>query len=412
MTQITALVAKKFIFAAGILLVSLLGLSFLPFIFENLDAKEIMVIQSPIAGELTVFTEPGIQWQGFGKVTKYPRRDQFSFSNKADQGKSQDESIQTRFNDGGHGNISGTMNWAMPLKPEMVVRLHKDFGSIESIEQQLIRTAMQKVIYNVGPTMSSTESSAERRPDIPKYMDDQLLNGPYLTKTSTQQQKDVLSGVDRTVVVVSIVMDEKGKPVRESHSTLAEYGVQMQPVAINNIKYDEVVEKQIKERQNSTTQVQIAIANALKAEQDAKTIAKQGEATAAKAKWEQETIKAKEVTAAQQKLEVATLAAKEAEQYKREMILRGEGDAQRKQLAMAADGSLEQKLEALVKINAAYATAIEKAAPGAWTPTVQMGSVGNGTTGAQALMEMFAAKTARDLGIDLSVAGKAATAKK
>ena len=162
---------------AGVVALVALGIS-IPQLFENLDAKDVMVIQSPFSGELNVYTDPGVKWQGFGKVTVYQRRDQFSFSTHADQGKAGDESIPTRFNDGGHGNISGTMNWTMPLSNEAIIKIHKDFGSIGAIEQQLIRTSMQKVIYNVGPTMSSTESSAEKRPDIPKYIDDQLLHGP------------------------------------------------------------------------------------------------------------------------------------------------------------------------------------------------------------------------------------------
>jgi trimethylamine:corrinoid methyltransferase-like protein len=42
-----------------------------------------------------------------------------------------------------------------------------------------------------------------------------------------------------------------------------------------------------------------------------------------------------------------------------------------------------------------------------------MGASAGGTnSGAQALMDMFAAKTARELGIDMRVGGAAATAKK
>ena len=141
--------------AAGI--VSLAFLLSIPQLFENVDAKDVVVIQSPISGELSVYTEQGVKWQGFGKVTVYPRRDQFSFLvPKAPAEGAQpapDESIGTRFNDGGNGKISGTMNWAMPMAVDKIVQIHRDFGSIGAIEQQLIRTSMQKVIYNVGPTM-------------------------------------------------------------------------------------------------------------------------------------------------------------------------------------------------------------------------------------------------------------------
>lgn len=390
-----------------ILVGALSGLAFfallicLPQLVENLDSKFIMVIQS-VGGDLNTFIEPGWKTQAFGKVTTYKRRDQFSFSSVKDQGKALDESISTRFNDGGHGNISGTVNWQMPLKHEQIVALHKDFGSIEAIEQQLIRPALQKVIYNVGPTMSSTESSAEKRPEIPKYIDDQLIHGPYLTKTVTVTQKDPITGADKQVAVVQIAMNDKGQPMRESESQITKYGIILQPVSINEIKYDQIVEDQIKQRQQSTTGVQISIANAKKAEQDAITTEQQGKATAAKAKWEQETLNAKEIAFAEKAVAVATLGAKAAEQYKKEQILRGEGDAQAKALRMNADGALDTKLAAYVEVSKAYAEAMGNY-QGAWVPSVVMGNSGAGGNGAAALVEMLTAKTARELGIDMSV---------
>lgn len=387
-----------------LVIVAIVGIFSVKMLITNVDASSVVVIQSPISGNLTVHTDPGWKWRGFGSVTTYPRREQFSFSKLVDQGKSADESIQTRFNDGGHGSISGVINWTMPLKPESVIRLHKDFHGFEAIEQMLIRPTIQKVIYNVGPTMSSTESSAERRPDIPKYIDDQLVNGPYLTKTVLQTVKDPITGQDKQANVVIIAMDAKGKPERESESVITAYGIGLQAVTINAITYDEVVEDQIKQRQTATTQVQIAIANARKAEQEAITTAKQGEANAAKAKWEQETVNAKEIALAEKDVQVATQKAKAAEQFKKEQVLIGEGEASRKRLVMEANGALDVKLSAYVEVNKNYADAIANAQPGAWTPSVVMGQgSSNGGAGAQALVEMLTAKTARELGIDMSV---------
>lgn len=42
--------------------------------------------------------------------------------------------------------------------------------------------------------------------------------------------------------------------------------------------------------------------------------------------------------------------AQAAEQYKRKMILEGQGEAEKKQLVMNADGALDQKLAAYVAI--------------------------------------------------------------
>lgn len=402
---------KRSIIAAASAIGALFLIIFVVFLFKNVDAKDYVVIQAPISGELAVHTDGGWKWQGMGKSQTYHRRDQFSFSNKVDQGKAGDESISTRFNDGGHGNISGTVNWQMPANPDLIVKLHKDFGSMDAIEQQLIRPAMQKVIYNVGPTMSSTESSAEKRPEIPKYIDDQLVNGPYLTKTVNVTQKDAISGQDKVVPVVQIALNDKGQPLRESKSQITEYGIVLQPVAINAIVYDGVVEDQIKQRQTATTQVQISIANARKAEQEAITTEQQGKANAAKAKWEQETVNAKDVALAEKELQVATLAAKTAEQSKRENILIGEGEAARKRLVMEANGALDAKLDAYVTVSKAYADAIAKAQPGAWSPQVVMGGGASGANTSNSLIEMLTAKTARELGVDMSVI-KGNTAKK
>ncbi len=393
-------------------LLFLVALVIIPQLFTNVDAKEITVIQH-ISGELSVVAEPGWAWQGMGKITHYPRRDQFSFSSTIDQGNPVDESIQTRFNDGGHANISGTINWAMPVSPDKVIRLHKDFGSVMAIEQQLMRTALQKVIYNVGPTMSSTESSAEKRPDIPKYINDQLVNGTYLTKTIQSTEKDLITGQDKTINLVTIALDEKGRPARESISQLTEYGLMLQSVAINQIKYDDAVENQIKERQKATTAVQISKANAVRAEQDKLTTISQGEANAAKAKWEQEVENAKTIATAQAKVTIADASVKEAEAFKKAEILRGEGEATRKRLVMDADGQMEKKLEAIVKINTLYADAIKSAQPGAWSPSIVMGGGGqaNGGQNAANLVELMTAKTAKELGVDLSVRAGAATKK-
>lgn len=383
----------------------------LPQLFTNVDAKTIVVIQH-ISGRLDAIVEPGWTWQGMGKITVYTRRDQFGFSSMANQGKTLDESIQTRFNDGGHANISGTINWAMPLSKDKIIQLHKDFGSVTAIEQQLMRTAVQKVIYNVGPTMSSTESSAEKRPDIPKYIDDQLVNGVYLTKTVQQVVKDPITGLDKLVNTVTIALDDRGQPVRESKSQLTEYGLVLQPVAINDVKYDAAVENQITERQKATTAVQISKANAIRAEQEKLTTISQGEANAAKAKWEQEVENAKTIATAQARVTIANASVQEAEAFKKSETLRGEGEAARKRLVMEADGQLDKKLAAIVQINTLYATAIEKAQPGAWSPSVVMGggTSGNGGQNATSLVELMTAKTAKELGVDLSV--RAGTVKK
>ena len=384
----------------GLLIVLLI----VPQLFTNVDASEIIVIQR-INGDLDVISDAGWKWQGMGKITRYKRREQYSFSSAADQGKAADQSINTGFNDGGAGRISGVVSWEMPTKPSQVIRLHKEYNNFETIDQQLIRPMLEKVIFSAGATMSSIESSSERRPEITQTIDDQLQNGPYLTKVVVNTIKDTLTGLDKSIKSVQVVIGPDGKVARASESSIKEYGITVSPVTINDINYEGSVKAQIAERQKSTQAVQLSQAAAIRATQDAITTEQQGKANAAKAKWEQEVVNARTIADAQAKVTIAEASVKEAEAFKKSEILRGEGEAGRKSLVMAADGALEMKLDAIVRINELYASAIEKAQPGAWSPSIVMGgsSLGNAGTNATNLVDLMTAKTAKELGVDLSV---------
>ena len=124
-------------------------------IVENNNADEIMVIQAPFSGTLSWYTDAGMKMQLFGKVTVYNKRSQFWFSDKDDQGAELDQSIKVRFNDGGHGNISGSIAWEMPTDVEHLTMIHTKYGSQKAVEQQLVRTVVEKSVYMTGPLMSS-----------------------------------------------------------------------------------------------------------------------------------------------------------------------------------------------------------------------------------------------------------------
>jgi hypothetical protein len=387
-------------------LIALIALGALPNLIENQDASEILVVQS-LDGELKVFTDPGPHWQGLGKVTTYPRQKQYMFESTADR----DTSIKLQFNDGGTAQLHGSVNWEMPLDTDGIIKIHKAFNSPEGIESRAVVKMLDAATYLSGPLMSSTESAGERRAELVQVINDQAMRGVYVTQVRTVSQKDPLSGQDKTTNVTEIVRNNDGTPKRQQGSVLDEFNIKLQPISIKLLDYDPIVKKQIEDRQKSTTAVQLAKAAALKAEQDAITAEKQGEANAATAKWEQEVIKAKEVTKAQQAYEVATLAAKTAEQTKREQILLGEGEAERKKLVMNADGALDKKLEAWRIVNGYYAEAI-KDYQGAWVPSIVMGnSAATGTNGGQALLEMLTAKTAKDLALDMGITGAGNTKK-
>lgn len=377
----------------------------------SMDANEIVVVQAPFSGKLTWHKDAGVKWQTFGKVTRYKKRFQFWFSAKNDQGKKDDESIKIRFNDKGHANISGSISIALPLDDNHLSMLHTQYGSQEAVEHQLIRTVVEKAVYMTGPLMSSQESAAERRSELLQFIEEQVANGVFKTETVQEKQNDPITGQPKTVSVVKLVKSENGLVARSDDSPLKTFGIQTFNPSINEVKYNDDVEHQIQEQQRSTMAVQTSIAMAKKAEQDALTAEKNGQAEAAKAKWLQEVEKAKEVTKAQQLVEVSTLEAKAAEQTKRKLILEGEGEAAKRALIMNADGALDKKLDAYKFVMEKFAYAV-KDYQGNWVPTVVSGGNSQAGSGALSMMELLSVKAAHDLGLDLKASGSNKTENK
>jgi regulator of protease activity HflC (stomatin/prohibitin superfamily) len=381
----------------GAVLVLFMVLALWGQMFENVDADEIMVLQAPTTGELTVYTMPGIKWQGFGTVTIYRKLSDTDFDSKI------------MFNDNGTGQLRGKFQVEMPLDAEHMLSLHTKYGSQAAIEHSLVKPTIDKVIYMTGPLMSSKESSAERKTDLIRYIVDEIEHGVYRTTQRTITVEDQASKEKRTVTVAEIALRD-GKPERQEDSALNEFGIRIVNFAPRELKYDEAVEKQILKQQDITMQVQTARAQALEAEQRRITAQANGEAEVMKARYSKEVEKIEAVTQAQRDLEVQTLKAKEAEQYKREQILRGEGDAEAKRLVMSADGALNEKLNAYIEANKAWANAMASY-QGNIVPTYQTGSTA-GTNGALTFMDLMTAKTAKDLAVDLSVTGRDKTARK
>ena len=387
-----------------------------PMLIEVQDASEIMVIQS-VRGPLEVFTEQGPHLQLYGKVTTYPRQGKYAFCGQqlvknGPEVPCDDEisalSKKLRFNDGGHANISGFVMWEMPIDSKSVIEIHKRFGSAAAVQNNAVAKMIDGAVYLAGPLMSSTESSGSRRSELVQVINDQAEKGVYVTHAENVTIADPITGENKTESITKIAMGPNGLPQRQQGSVLAELNIKLQPMTISELKYDDIVENQIKQRQEATTAVQIAVANSIRAQQDAKTAEAKGMADAAEAKWTQEVIKATEVTKGEQALAVETLKAKAAEQTKREQILLGEGEAERKRLVMNADGALDKKLEAIVTINKNYAEAIGNY-KGDWVPKVVMGNAGSAGNGGTQLVDLLTAKTARDLGVDFGVVGSTKT---
>lgn len=361
-------------------------------IFENLDAHKIMCIQSPISGKLTFHSTPGIKWQGFGKVTKYDRRSIYKFA------------YQIRFNDGGHATMNGSIQFDMPVDRENLIKIQSKFGTEDAVKTQLLQTVVNKCLYMTGPMMSSKESYAEKRNYLINYVEDQITNGIFKTATRETSIKDQLSGAEKTITLVEVVL-KNGIPERQEDAVLKEFGIRAFNFSIETMPYDPVVEKQIQQQQSITMDVQTSMAAAKKAEQAAITAEANGKAAAASAKWEQEAEKSRAVTIGEKERDVAALKEQAAAHTKNALILEGQGEAEKQRLIMSANGNLDKKLEAWLQAQQAWAEAFSKYT-GNIVPNYVAGSAGASSNGAAQFMEIMGMKAAKDLALDMSVKAK------
>jgi len=386
---------SKFI-KIGTIAASLIFVVMLAFkMFLSVGASEIAVVQYP-SGKLEVYNTPGIHMQWFGSVTTYKKSFQYWFDETNNDGKG----ILVRFNDGGHATINGSCRVDLPTDIPSMITLHTKFGSQEAIEKSLVRTTIEKSVYMTGPLMSSKESSSTKRTDLINYISDQAEYGVYKTRQVEKRVQEDGSDTAKVVTVVELLKDTSGNFFRQEKSPFATLHVTFSNLSIKNLDYDSAVEKQIRAQQELAMQVQTAMARAKTAEQQVFTTQKEGEAAAAKAKWEQETIKAKAVTEAEQQLAVQKLATEKAAQYKQEQILLGEGEAERKRLAMSANGNMEAKLQVYENVMKIAWQSIGSYT-GNWVPLYQSGNTGN-NNGAFNMMEILSTKMLRDLNLDLN----------
>ena len=414
----------------GVILVALsIPLSFL--LWEDVDAGEILIVQSPLSGNISVYTTPGPKWQGFGKVTHYKLRDQAWFMTPQKNEVLPDDavgqpSIDIRFNDGGKAAVHGSIAYELPIDEKKLIELHKRYGSQDAVEQQVIRSSMEKCIYMSGPLMSSSESYASRRNELLGVIEDQIQNGIYKTNAKEVKTKDEATGEEKTVKQVHITLGADGKPLREQVSLLSELGIKAFNLSVKHVIYEERIENQIHKQQESSATAQQAIIEARTAEQRKITAKAEAEADQAKlvgaanAKKAEsiaiaemgvavEALKALQIKTnayilAQQKLEVAELGAKEAEQFKKSEQLRGEGEAARRAAVLQADNALEKKLDAWVSVQKAYAEALSKYT-GQIVPSIVMGAQSSNapTDSLQNMLQLIGVKAAKDLALDLEM---------
>ena len=383
--------SKKSISAIIFAVVAVIFLFQLPRIGEDVRNEEIVVNQYPFTGKMAYWTTPGFKGQWFGKTTTYYKTQQLWFGSSNDEGQQEGSPIPVIFNDASDGMIYGSLRVKLPTDVEHLSRIQTDYNGMDRLMNDLVKQTVVKVIYASGPLMSAFESYAEKKNDLIAYITDQLNNGVYKTAVKVEETIDPVTGEKKTTKVATLIVDtdSPGGYKRSEKSPFAYYGIEIGQVAVSKIGYSDKVLQQIAQEQESNMQIQTAKAQSAAAQQNAIKAEEEGKAAAAKAKWEQEKIKAVEVTKAEQEYEVARLAALKAKEDAKRIEAEGRAKAEaNKALVLAGLTPLERAtVEKETKIGIAEALSKTK-----W-PTIVM----NGGNGQNSAMDVIALKQMTDL---------------
>ena len=356
-------------------------------IAEDVHNEEIVVNQYPFTGEMAYWTTPGLKGQWFGKATYYYKTQQFWFGSSDDDNKQQGTPIPVIFNDASDGQIYGSLRVKLPTDVEHLSRIQTDYNGMDRLMNDLVSQTVTKVIYASGPLMSAFESYAEKKNDLIDYITDQLNNGVYKTAIKTEETIDPVTGEKKTVRLATLIPDENapGGFKRSEASPFAYYGLSIGQVAVSKIDYSEKVKMQIAQQQEANMLIQTSKAKSAAALQEAIRAEQEGKATAAKAKWEQEKIKAIEVTKAEQEREVSRLAAEKAEFDKKRIIAEGQAEAEANRLKVAAGLTPQEKAEWEYKTAVGIAEALSKSNV-RWVPEIMInGKDSNGSSAMDAV---------------------------
>lgn len=376
---------KKIIFSSILAVIAVVVIVCFGSLVEDADKSKNYVCQMPITGEYVVWTDGGLQWQGFGNVKEYSKTSQIEFTGIEESTKGyiavgENPAAGTTFNDRGKGYLIGSFRVVLPNDEANMMKIQRDFGSEKALINNLVKPTLYKVITSCGPLMSSLESVSETRTDLIAHITDQLNNGVYKTVLSKVEVANEITGEKETRTLARVIEDSNspGGYKRQEVSPFSQYGITCGLVSITDIKYDEATQSQIDAQKAANLSVITAKTQAAKAIQDAITAEEQGKAKAAKAKWDQEVVKATAVTKAQQEFEVAELEAKKAKQVALKIQAEGEAKAAANRALVSAGLTPLEKatIEKETAIGIAEALANSKVR---WVPEIIM--TGNGSNG-------------------------------
>ncbi len=434
-------------------------------LLETNEAGYITVKQSLLTGDVSIISEPGLFCQCFGSITKYHEAGTVKFAQLdidkdskgmpiVRPGKAKDrnpeisDEIEVRFNDGGMGWISVMTLFDLPSDNEKLGLIHQKFRNYTNLIETGIKPTIEESVVLTAALMNSGESYTTKRAIFSEWARGQLTKGTYITEEVSRTDQGMGSIGDVTENNVVRVKTEGGVKLR-NENPLERYGIEFKQFQITNIRYEPATENLIKTKREALQQTIVAKIAAERAKQERlaaeefgkkkvkiaeyeamvkmkksevaaeeeKTVAiinaerklavakvtKQQDLGAANKKVELAKLdKTKAIIASEKEVTIAKLNVQAAKHNREAYILEGQGLSEQKRLIYEADGALQQKLDAYVKVMTVLSKELGKQK---WVPDITMNGSGTGGSAdgnaAAGFMNLWMMKTTQDLGVEM-----------
>jgi len=377
------------------------------------DAGNRTVVERADGTQIVQF-QPGIFYAGFfAKEKEWPNQISVTYQAEAPNLELEDNGIEVgqvmiRFSDATTANVKGITQYILPNDEKEMILIHNTHRTPVSLVSKRLAPYTKECLQSSAQLMTSEKHYGGGRAQMAQDFLDQLKEGVYLLKTEDVIEYDSLEKENKRVYRTEIQYDGKSAPKRKL-SSIKEYEITVADAAITDVDYEEKVDDKLVKIIDAVTKSSISKQELMTAQQQTLTAKAKGEQALVEIEYQQKQEQTKQVVAAQTKVQVAEqdkLQQKVAyegaifEAKKRQTL--ADVAAYEKRTTIQANGALEQKLEAYVDIQKAWADAFSKYTGNVAPQIISGGSGQVGNAGVN-FMEMMAAKSAKDLLLDMKV---------
>lgn len=293
--------------------------------FFTVNAGWNVVYQNTITGGLTVYNSPGVKFRVpfFNQVEEYKQVATIAYRDVKDGSKDTkvtlgSPEIPVRFADTYESDIPGTFRFKLPVKPDQMIALHKDFRSFGNFVTAMLDKTARNVVVETAQQYTGEEFYQGGLSSFKTALQDQLAQGLYVTR---RQQVEVevsslaktgLDQADSTAIEKKTELVWKtipvtgidGKPLRQENP-FQTYGVIITQVTIGSPTPEKLLATLLEDKKKLVAQRIKTVQKLETAQAEAKTAQAEEEIKRTVARQQQLKIKDVAVIKESQAVEVA-----------------------------------------------------------------------------------------------------------